>query len=315
VVRPAASVLRRAAAAFRPATADVRSTASTVHGAPSAERLRGRRPGRPAIAAVLGLCAGAVLAPPAGAVVGGRAVAEEAHAAVVRLADACTATLVAPRRLLSAGHCASRVRPGETRVRIGGQDYRAARVARHPAYRFLTPDYPAEPYRDVSLVELDRDVVGVAPVPLSRRRVGPGTVAVLLGFGTPRAGEPGDYGVLRRAKLVVRGAGTCRRGLDRARQGQGGQYRDRVMLCTQDPDGVRPWRSGCYGDSGGPLLLGRPGRGPLLVGVDSWGVACGARGGDPEVFARASAEWAFVHAADPGWRTTPYEEPFAPGVL
>ena len=51
----------------------------------------------------------------------------------------------------------------------------------------------------------------------------------------------------------------------------------------------------------------------MLVGVDSWGVACGARAGDPEVFARVAAERAFVTARHPGWTTDPIEEPFAPG--
>jgi hypothetical protein len=51
----------------------------------------------------------------------------------------------------------------------------------------------------------------------------------------------------------------------------------------------------------------------VLVGVDSWGVACGARDGDPEVFARVAAEWRFIAATDPGWSTERIEEPFAAG--
>lgn len=250
---------------------------------------------------------------PAGAVVAGAEVDPAAHPAVVRLAQACTATLVAPRRLLTAGHCISRVTPGTSTVRIAGERYVAARIARHPRYQYLTPDYPAEPYRDVALVELDRAVVGVRAVRVSRRVARPGTPVVLYGYGTGHGDRPGDYGTLRRATLVVRDAVTCRTELERAGKGQGGMYRDAVMLCTQDPDGAGPFASGCYGDSGGPLLRARRGSPAVLVGVDSWGVACGARGGDPEVFARASAEWDFVRASDPGWTTVPIQEPFAPG--
>ena len=248
----------------------------------------------------------------AGAVVGGTRVAPDTRPAVVRLAGACTATLVAPRRLLTAGHCASAVRPGATTVAIDGRRVRVSRVARHPGYRFLTPDYPAEPYRDLALVELAEDV-GVRPVRVSRAHVPPGTPVVLLGYGTGAPDRPSSFGVLRRAALVVRSAAACRRDLDRANRGQGAQYRDRVMLCTQDPDGRAPFRSGCFGDSGAPLLRERRGRPAVLVGVDSWGVACGAKDGDPEVFARVSAEWRFVHARDPGWSTGTPEEPFAPG--
>lgn len=254
----------------------------------------------------------AASAPRASAVVAGIEVDPADHPAVVRLAAACTATLVAPRRLLTAGHCISRVTPGTSTVRIRGERVLVTRVARHPRYQYLTPDYPAEPYRDVALVELDR-APDVRPVRVSRRVVRPGTPVVLYGYGTGDADRPGDYGVLRRAALVVRDAAVCRRELERAADGQGGMYRDAVMLCTQDPDGARPFASGCYGDSGGPLLRARPGSPGVLVGVDSWGVACGARGGDPEVFSRAAAEWRFVRAEDPGWTTTPIEEPFAPG--
>lgn len=246
-------------------------------------------------------------------IVGGDRIAPSARPAVVRLAEACTATLVAPRRLLTAGHCVSHVTPGETVVRIGGARYVAARVARHPRYQYLTPDFPAEPYRDVGLVELDRDVAGVTPVPIARHRVPAGATVELTGYGTGTPDEPGNYGVLRRATLVVRSAGVCRQELGRAASGQGEQYRDRVMLCTQDPDGRRPFVSGCFGDSGAPLTRRTPRGRTVLVGVDSWGVACGARDGDPEVFSRVSAERRFVESREPGWTTSPIEEPFAPG--
>lgn len=272
-------------------------------------------PGRTAVVIVTVLAviaAAGVAARPASAVVAGVEVDPADHPAVVRLAQACTATLVAPRRLLTAGHCISRVLPGTSTVRLAGERFVAARVARHPRYQYLTPDYPAEPYRDVALVELDRPA-GVRPVRVSRHAVRPGTRVALYGYGTGRADQPGRYGVLRRASLVVRDAATCRDRLERAGKGQGGMYRDAVMLCTQDPDGERPFASGCYGDSGGPLLRARRRSPAVLVGTDSWGVACGDRGGDPEVFARAAAEWRFVRAADPGWTTTPIQEPFAPG--
>jgi hypothetical protein len=265
------------------------------------------------VAVVLTATGPARVAPAAAAIVAGERLDPAARPAVVRLAEACTATLIAPRRLLTAAHCVSHVVPGTTTAHVGGRPYVAVRVARHPRFQYLTPDFPAEPYRDLGLVELDRDVVGVRPVPLARGHVRTGQAVELTGYGTGRADQPGNYGVLRHAGLVVRAAAVCRRELDRARPGQGAQYRDRVMLCTQDADGDRPFSSGCYGDSGAPLTL-RTARGrTVLVGVDSWGVACGTRDGDPEVFARVSAERRFLEAADPGWTTLPIEEPFVPG--
>ncbi|WP_026909390.1 S1 family peptidase [Patulibacter minatonensis] len=253
-----------------------------------------------------------IVAAPA-AIVSGVRVEPSSRPAVVRLAEACTATLVAPRRLLTAAHCVSHVVPGTTAVRIGGARYVAVRVARHPRFQYLTPDFPAEPYRDLGLVELDRDVTGVRPIAVARGHVRAGQEVELSGYGTGRADRPGDYGVLRRARLVVRSAAVCRRELGRAAPGQGAQYRGRVMLCTQDADGRRPFASGCYGDSGAPLTRTTPRGRTVVVGVDSWGVACGTRDGDPEVFARVSAERRFLEATDPGWTTVPIEEPFVPG--
>ena len=258
------------------------------------------------------LVLGAVLPPSAGAVVAGTRVRPADHPAVVRLADACTATLVAPRRLLTAAHCIPLVTPGRTRVRIGGERLRVVRVARHPRFQYLAPTYPAEPYRDLALAELEA-AAPVAPLRVSWRRVRPGGAVALLGYGTGDPDEPRNFGVLRTATLVVRDDRTCRRALRRAAVGQAEQYRRRVMLCTQDPDGVRPFASGCFGDSGAPLLRGALDDAPEIVAVDSWGVACGDRDGDPEVFARVSAERAFVEAADPGWSPVAIEQPFAPG--
>ncbi|MGX6449990.1 S1 family peptidase, partial [Patulibacter sp. S7RM1-6] len=249
-------------------------------------------------------------AAPAGAVVGGHVVAREDHPAVVRLAGACTATLIAPNRLLTAGHCASHVDPGRTHVRVGdGPLYVAARVARHPRFGYLLPAVPAEPYRDVALVELDRPVPDVTPLTVARRSVRAGTRVHVVGYGTGDPRRPDRFGRLRRASLIVRGAATCRAELERAAEDQGDQYRHRVMLCTQDPDGTRPYASGCSGDSGAPLLLRTSGGRTVVVGVDSWGVSCGVDAGDPEVFARTSAEADFVLADEPGWTTERLREP------
>ncbi|WP_210491896.1 trypsin-like serine protease [Patulibacter sp. SYSU D01012] len=272
---------------------------------------------RPLGVAAAALLAAVALPAPARAVVGGTDVPREDYPAVVTLGRACTATLVAPDRLLTAGHCASHVDPGRTRVRIGdaATPYVATRVARHPRFRYLLPTIPAEPYRDVALVGLDRPVPDVAPLGVSRRALRAGATGVLVGYGTADPRRPDRFGRLRRADVVVRDDATCRAELERAGEEQGAQYRRRVMLCTQDPDGHQPYASGCNGDSGAPLLVRtRAGR-TLVAGVDSWGVACGADAGDPEVFARTSAEAAFILAPDPGWTTERLREPWDAGPV
>lgn len=241
----------------------------------------------------------------AGAVVGGKAVSPERYPAVVRLAGVCTATLIGADRLITAGHCISYVDPGATWVRIGaGPPYRVSRVARHPRFRFQLPEIPAEPIRDVALVELERPVRDVAPMRLSAARIRAGTRAGLLGYGTPDPDRLDRFGTLRRAELVVRGVGTCRRLLERTMSGQGGQFDGRAMLCTQDPAEGRPRASGCNGDSGGPLLRATS-AGPRIIGIDSWGIACGALDGDPEVFVRVALERRWALSPSPGWSSTP----------
>lgn len=259
------------------------------------------------VGALLALTVSPVLA---GAVVGGKVVPPERFPAVVRLADVCTATLIGPNRLMTAGHCISYVEPGVTRVRIGGgTPYRVSRVARHPRFRYQLPEIPAEPIRDVALVELERAVPDVVPMRLSQARVRAGTRATLLGYGTSDPDRLDRYGTLRGAELVVRGVGTCRRLLERAMSGQGGQFHGAAMLCTQDPANGKPFASGCNGDSGGPLLR-TTGAGPRIIGIDSWGIACGALDGDPEVFVRISFERRWALSPAPAWSSTPITDPW-----
>lgn len=262
---------------------------------------------------VLGALLGLAAFPHAArAVVGGKQLPQERHPAVVRLADVCTATLIGPTRLLTAGHCISYVAPGTTEVRIGrGGAYRVSRVARHPRFRYQLPEIPAEPLRDVALVELDRPVPDVEPMRLSAARVRAGTRATLYGYGTPDPDRLDRFGTLRSAELVVRGVGTCRRLLERTMTGQGKQFHGDAMLCTQDPANGTPFASGCNGDSGGPLVRSTP-YGPRIIGIDSWGIACGTLDGDPEVFVRISFERAWVLSPSPPWSSTPIPDPWDP---
>jgi hypothetical protein len=254
----------------------------------------------------------AVPARDAGAIVGGTTVPPERFPAVVRLADVCTATLIGSDRLMTAGHCISYVEPGVTRVRIGaGEPYRVRRVARHPRFRYQLPEVPAEPIRDIALVELERAVEDVVPMRLSGATIRAGSRVSLLGYGTPDPDRLDRFGTLRRADLVVRGVGTCRRLLERTLSGQGGQFHAASMLCTQDPANGTPFASGCNGDSGGPLLRSTS-HGPRIVGIDSWGIACGTLDGDPEVFVRMALERSWALSPTPPWSSTPITDPWDP---
>ncbi|MGE4428521.1 MAG: trypsin-like serine protease [Solirubrobacteraceae bacterium] len=264
------------------------------------------------VAGALALIGVGGAAPPAAAVIGGTTEQRVDQPWVAPLAEACTATLIAPDRLLTAGHCLGRVAPGRTRVTIGTppRAHVVAAIARHPRFAYQTDTFPNEPIRDVGLVRLKEPVTGVTPLRLSRTTMRAGARVTLFGFGTDDADRPSRFGRLRRATLRVHGVDACRRRLERAEDGQGAQFRPTLMLCTRGEPrsgarGVAGERSsGCSGDSGAPLLRPR-GRSWVVVGVDSWGVACGTRDGDPEVFVRVSREHDWITAADPGWSTEP----------
>jgi trypsin len=240
-------------------------------------------------------------ATPAGAVIGGRPVAAAANPAIVKL-QSCSASLIAPTRVLTAAHCARLLVPHATRLTIGGATYTVARVARDPQYAYRQRTYadatPYAPPYDVAIAELDRPVAGVVPLALRRAPVPPGTAARTIGFGVDRL--TGSFGTLRAASVVTRGDATCRAAIRRADPKQVRLYKPGLMVCVQDPDRRKPYRSACNGDSGSPLLIG--GR---VAGVDAWGVDCGTRVNDPANYITIPSVLAFVTAAAPPWEPEP----------
>ncbi len=259
------------------------------------------RPGRTATGAALTLLLALLAAAPAGAVIDGRRVAPEAYPQVVALDDTCSGALIAPDRILTAGHCTDQLRAGFG-VRFagraaGGARYVVTRLVTAPGYRYQSGRVPAEPLNDLAVAQLDRPVVGVEPLELDERAVRQGERLRLAGYGTTAPSHP-IFGTLRAADVVSLSNTTCRRALRRRDAEQGSQLRTH-MLCTRGRTGP-PFASGCFGDSGAPLLRRDRARGRwLVVGVDSWGLACGTDRGDPEVFVRVASFLAFLRGPLP----------------
>ena len=230
-----------------------------------------------------------VAAAPSSAVVGGRDAAPGAFAAVAEITFGssflCTGTLIAPRWVLTAGHCSSVTGAAVASpaawpaplvsVRIGSVTPGAGEKV--PVSRVIVnPDYMLGAGYDIALIEL------AAPSSKAPARVvgadgmalwAPGVMETIVGFGT--TSEGGDTAdTLQEASVPVTTDAYCAGAYD--------DFDAQTMVCAGFPEGGVDT---CQGDSGGPMF-GRDSLGALkVVGATSFGEGC-ARPGKPGVYAR-----------------------------
>jgi secreted trypsin-like serine protease len=169
-----------------------------------------------------------------------------------------------------------RVVVGATRLSAGdGQVRRPAEIRVDPAY-----DGDATHGADVALVRLSAPVEGIAPVepvrPAERARWEPGDMATVVGWGvTSEAGSVASD-ELRSARVPIQSDAAMV-----APGAYGDSFRPSDML------GAGPEEGGpdaCFGDSGGPLLIGRATT-LRQIGIVSFGRGCG-QPGHPGIYSR-----------------------------
>jgi hypothetical protein len=181
-------------------------------------------------------------------------------------------TLVAPKWILTAAHTATNI-PPEHRLLVGGEVVGVARVVVHPTHGV-----------DLALVELERPVAQVEPIPLYTGGDEHGQEVLLLGrgdFGTGRDGVEGQDQRLRRVTNRI----------DKA---------DERWLCfgfDAPPGGTHLEGVGGEGDSGGPALIVADDQ-PRIAGVSSWQDHDGPLStyGCVEYYARVSTQAGWIHA-------------------
>ncbi|GHF78240.1 serine protease [Kitasatospora xanthocidica] len=226
-------------------------------------RTSNRRPTTVLLAAA-GLVA--VAAAPAAAVHGGSDTTTKAHPFVVALETAageqwCTGALIAPTKVLTAGHCVAEADdPASLRVIAGRTDLTGSggQVRRVKGYR-VDPRYTSGLQHDSAVLTLDR------PLPQKPVRVArqgdealyrDGRTATLLGFGrTGPDGRPGTH--LKQAVLTQAPPASC------------DPYTfpdDSPLLKVCGLPRAGTTDSVCKGDSGGPLMVGG-----VVIGVVSTG--------------------------------------------
>ena len=161
------------------------------------------------------------------------------------ISELCTGVVVAPRVVLTAGHCAAHQDAATLVVGVGFIANRPTRTVAVASTRVLPSftgdsaiDGPAG--RDLGVILLAEDV-GVAPVAIAPAP-SVGSVAQLVGFGQSSVTNLDTRGTRRSGAVNI--AGVCSTLLE---------FGDATV-------------NACHGDSGGPLLV--DGR---LVGIVSWG--------------------------------------------
>jgi secreted trypsin-like serine protease len=184
----------------------------------------------------------------------------------------CTGAVVAPRVVLTAGHCIEKPEElaafpaSDYRVVTGIADLRtatSANAAKVSQAIFYPTFETAKLQIDAGLLILSTPVA-VPALPLASAAdaevLKAGTPISIAGWGltAPRAQQ--SPATLRAAELVLESQGSCRRGTRPYEP----FYSPAGQLCALDPGRTM---SGCFGDSGGPAIARRADGTPVEVGI------------------------------------------------
>jgi hypothetical protein len=173
--------------------------------------------------------------------------------------ELCSGAVIGPDLVLTAAHCV--IERTGYRVVVVDRGFRprtvrAIAAALHPA--FVPGTTPrTQPGVDLAILKLERPL-GPEFAPLDPRGggIGNGEPVEIAGFGVVSEDKKGTARVLRRTQLMSLGAVPI--------------ARNRVVVAVDARRQARTAGAGaCRGDSGGPILRGRPGA-YQLVGIVSW---------------------------------------------
>ena len=254
------------------------------------------------------------------AVIGGVRAVAGTLAPVAEILDArgnglgqCTGTVVAPRLILTAGHCVESVRTGAPYPAAGFQVMTGSLSWAAPARQVSAVSavlvYQAFNRRldtgDAALLVLATPTTA-PPVRLAGVPHGgffpAGEPALIAGWGVTSYAQSAPTEALRSARTVVQAHSWCMRNAP--------PFFPRTELCVADPPAYTT--GGCSGDSGGPLLAVDPTGGePIEIGiaVHVYG-RCSTR--RPTVYQRADAIAAWARSWIGAYAQAPAPAPTTP---
>ncbi|HSS32079.1 MAG TPA: serine protease [Solirubrobacterales bacterium] len=190
---------------------------------------------------------------------------------------ACTGTVVAPRVILTAGHCVEDIESGTIApaagfaVATGVADVRQATKANVSlvSQALVFPGFnPSKLQGDAGLLILATPTVA-PPIALADAPdaglLASGTKLTIAGWGLTKPNAKEGPPVLRAGETVVQDTIECKRQSKRYYP----FYSPAVQLCAVDHPSDKV--SGCFGDSGGPAIAVRADGTPVEVGVVSTG--------------------------------------------
>ena len=230
-------------------------------------------------------------------------------------AQFCGGVRVSQTKVLTAAHCVVRdgvtgpasafdILYGTSTLSFGaGTRAQVTGVAVHPFYS------EASSRNDLAVLTVAAPPSAAPTIevvtPESDNNTAPGRIAKLAGWGCSDL-EPNVYGnctsypeLLRRADLPIHSTWYC----DAAIPG----FDEATMLCAGTVSRLGTADDACYGDSGGPLSVAGA-RGPLVVGLVSFGPGCG---GAPTAYTRLAVYGSWLASNGVPLRSAP----FAPASL
>ncbi|MFP6603038.1 MAG: trypsin-like serine protease [Pirellulaceae bacterium] len=111
-----------------------------------------------------------------------------------RFGGFCSGTLITPRDVATAAHCAVGINAPDGRFSVEGTTYATTSIHVHPSYNDFTLN------NDIAVFRLSRPITNIEPSPIFRGTPRVGQILTLVGYGaggTGASGHTGDFGTKR----------------------------------------------------------------------------------------------------------------------